>query len=69
MIWLKAKHSQVLFGRISFQANLLADATHLMIEGKQQGADKKVGTGLYSRSEVLHQLQTTIRLTRWCKIF
>lgn len=62
MIWLKAKHSQVLLGRISFQTNLRADAIHLVTQGKQQGADKKVGTGLNSRSEVLDPLQTTIRL-------
>lgn len=43
MIWLKANHSQVLFGRISSQTNQGADATHLMTQGKQQGADKRVG--------------------------
>lgn len=69
MIWLKAKHSQVLLGRISFQTNLPADAIHLMTQGKQQGADKKVGTGLNSRSEVLDQLQTTIRLYSGARSF
>lgn len=45
------------------------DVTHLRTQEKQQGADKKVGTGPYSRSEVLDQLQTTIRLPQGCKIF
>lgn len=43
MTWLEVNHSQVLFGRITFQTNQPADATHLRTQGKQQGADKRVG--------------------------